>query len=382
LRCFNHVPHDVGSVGAQAGRDYAGIEVVCLAPASGNHRIEAGTERGAVWDVGQTHAYDVRLPGAHFDQVMRGRLRADVLRIHCVGAAVHDVVVDPILHIGHGVRRVRDALSIGLILREQQLERIFAVDEAVAELRIDGADDVGTHIGRQLAQRRAIVAVRVAPGVAEPERRQHVQHRGFRPAIAHGDLHQDVFGSCLGVLDEHVEVAIPGEDPGVQQLVFELVAPPRPVGAHQVVVGIGALRVLVQVLEIRVRRRRVEVEVVFLDVLAVIAFAIGESEQPLLQDRIGAVPQRQRDAQPLPIVGQSRQAVFTPAVGAGARLIVREVIPGVSALAVVLTHRAPLSLAQVRTPASPLFTVLSCPAQPLGFVIAAHEQAPATMDCC
>jgi hypothetical protein len=46
-------------------------------------------------------------------------------------------------------------------------------------------------------------------------------------------------------------------------------------------------------------RRAVEVEVVLLDVLAVIALAVGEAEQALLEDRILAVPQGQGEAEPL-----------------------------------------------------------------------------------
>ena len=70
------------------------------------------------------------------------------------------------------------------------------------------------------------------------------------------------------------------------------------------------------------RRRRVEVEVVLLDVLAVVAFAVGQAEQPLLEDRVLAVPQRDGEAELLLVVGDAGEAVFAPAVGARARLIV------------------------------------------------------------
>src|SRR5690348_15277920 len=100
-------------------------------------------------------------------------------------------------------------------------------------------------------------------------------------------------------------------------------------------------------------RGRVEVEVVFLDVLAVIAFAVGESEQPLLEDRIVAVPQGQREAEPLLLVGHPGQPVLAPAIGAGAGLVVTEVVPRVTGLAVVLARGAPLPLAQIRSPLLP-----------------------------
>ena len=101
------------------------------------------------------------------------------------------------------------------------------------------------------------------------------------------------------------------------------------------------------------RRRAVEVEVVFLDVLAVIALAVGQAEQALLEDRVLAVPEGQREAEPLLVVGDAGQAVFAPAVGARAGLVVGEVVPGVAALAVVLADRAPLAFAQVRSPLLP-----------------------------
>ena len=100
-------------------------------------------------------------------------------------------------------------------------------------------------------------------------------------------------------------------------------------------------------------RRAVEVEVVLLDVLAVVALAVGQPEQAFLEDRVLAVPQGQREAEPLLVVGDAGQAVFAPAIGARAGLVVGEVIPGVAALAVVLADGPPLALAQVGSPLLP-----------------------------
>ena len=49
-------------------------------------------------------------------------------------------------------------------------------------------------------------------------------------------------------------------------------------------------------------RRAVQVEIVFLDVLPVIALAVGQPEQPLLENGIFAVPQREGEAEPLLVV--------------------------------------------------------------------------------
>ena len=50
-------------------------------------------------------------------------------------------------------------------------------------------------------------------------------------------------------------------------------------------------------------------------------------------------------------------AVLAPAIGAAAGVVVREVVPGVAVRAVVLAHRAPLALAQVRPPRLPALAV-------------------------
>ena len=91
-------------------------------------------------------------------------------------------------------------------------------------------------------------------------------------------------------------------------------------------------------------RRRVEVVVVLLDVLAVVALAAGQPEQPLLQDRVGAVPEGEGEAEPLLLVGDAQETVFAPAVGAGAGVVVREGIPGRAEFGVVLADGAPLPL--------------------------------------
>ena len=117
--------------------------------------------------------------------------------------------------------------------------------------------------------------------------------------------------------------------------------------------GIRPLRILVEVLHVRVARHVVEVEVVLLHVLAVIALVAGQAEHPLLEDRVGAVPQREREAQLLLVVADAGDAVLAPAVGARARVVVRQVLPRGAVGAVVLAHRAPLPLGQVRAPQAP-----------------------------
>src|SRR5208337_3566949 len=111
--------------------------------------------------------------------------------------------------------------------------------------------------------------------------------------------------------------------------------------------GICRLRILVQVLHVRVCRRAVEVEVVFLDVFAVVGLAVGQAVHPFLEDRVFAVPHGYAEAQELAKIADTGHAVFAPVIGARAGLVMSEVVPGVSVLAVVLANCTPLPLAQV-----------------------------------
>jgi hypothetical protein len=86
-------------------------------------------------------------------------------------------------------------------------------------------------------------------------------------------------------------------------------------------------RVFVERLHVGMRRRAVEVVVQLLHVLAVVALVAREPEEPLLEDGVLAVPQRERQAQPSLAVAEAQQAVLAPAVGAAARVVVRQVLP-------------------------------------------------------
>src|SRR3569832_1992854 len=102
------------------------------------------------------------------------------------------------------------------------------------------------------------------------------------------------------------------------------------------------------------RGRTVEVEVQLLHVLAMVALRIREPEEPLLQDRILAIPQRERHAPAQRVVAESGNAVFAPTLRAAARMVVRKVVPGCAVRTVVLAYGAPLALAEVRSPALPV----------------------------
>jgi hypothetical protein len=86
----------------------------------------------------------------------------------------------------------------------------------------------------------------------------------------------------------------------------------------------------------------------------VIAFVAGQAEQTLFQDRIVAVPERERKANVLMAIADTAEPVFAPAVGAAARMVVGKIFPGGAVGAVIFAHGTPLALGQVRTPAFPV----------------------------
>ena len=114
-----------------------------------------------------------------------------------------------------------------------------------------------------------------------------------------------------------------------------------------------ALRVVVSPGVPRVGRRAVEVPPVLLDVLAVVALRAGQAEHPLLEDRVDAVPQRQRQAPVLRLVAEPGHPVLVPPVHPGPGVVVREEVPGVAVGAVVLADRSPGPFGEVGTPVAP-----------------------------
>jgi hypothetical protein len=76
--------------------------------------------------------------------------------------------------------------------------------------------------------------------------------------------------------------------------------------------------------------------------------------------RIGSTPfhKRGREAEAAFAVGEAEQAVLAPAIGAAARVVVREIIPAIAVGRIILAHRAPLPLGQIGPPALPVFGAL------------------------
>jgi hypothetical protein len=128
----------------------------------------------------------------------------------------------------------------------------------------------------------------------------------------------------------------------------------------QVVVRISLLRIFVEVLHVGMGWCAIQVEVVLLYIFAVIPFAVRQPEETLLENGVLAVPEREGEAKPLLVVRDPGQTVLTPAVGTRTRLVMAEVVPGVTIVTVVFANRPPLSLAKVGSPFFPRDTGLLC----------------------
>jgi hypothetical protein len=171
-------------------------------------------------------------------------------------------------------------------------------------------------------------------------------------------LDQEVLEICFGVFHKYVKVTIVVKNSSVEKFVLGVTPAATVVFIQELVVRKRGLRILVQILHIRMRGSVVEIEVAFLYILAVISLLACKTKETFLQEGIAAVPQCKREADMLMAVADPGQSVFVPAVDSGAGVVMREVIPGVAIAAVVFADRAPGSLAEIRTPTLPVFPAL------------------------
>ena len=93
------------------------------------------------------------------------------------------------------------------------------------------------------------------------------------------------------------------------------------------------------------RRRIVGVPIKLFDVFAVVALGPTHAEKALLQEWIAPIPKREGETETLFEIGNSTDAILTPAIGARPRVLMREIIPRVAVRAVILPNGAPCALA-------------------------------------
>ena len=261
------------------------------------------------------------------------------------------MVVDAVLRIRRRRGRPEHARCVRLVLAEQRL-RQRAVRPGCRLEPVTGERVIGDGERRAVgcdARPRRILAPR--PRVAEPQRRQHLQRRLLGRVVLDHDAGEDLRRRRLRVGDVDRPVAVVVEGAGVEQLELRILQATAVV--DQLVVREGDLRVVVAPVQEGVAGQALEVPPVLLDVLAVISLRPRQPEHPLLQDRVLTVPEREGEAELVADVRDAGHAVLVPAIRARARMIVRERLPGVATLGVVLADRSPGAFAQIGAPLVP-----------------------------
>jgi hypothetical protein len=147
-----------------------------------------------------------------------------------------------------------------------------------------------------------------SPRVPAPCRRGNIREPTANPASV--DRSRSALPSptpvCARLRINRLHVKIPptGEHPRIKQLILAVFPRPPPVFRAQP----------------RIRRRRIEIKITLLHVLAVISLAPRQPKHPLLQIRIAPIPQCQREAQPTLAARDPEQPVFAPAISTRPRL--------------------------------------------------------------
>ena len=294
----------IGKLGGQDGP----VERVALRSTSGEDLLEASDVDGAdLVRTLQPQAEHARTARGKYDLEPCRRLCTDEVGVHRLGPSADHPVVEGILHVRAGVGRPMQADMVGLVLGEEQ-RRSGRLAEDFPPVTSEGLMLAVDLDFRDRPHPRpwcaAFVGAVPGPGVAEPERRQEMDRRVFRPSVDDLDADEQILHVGLGVLHGHVEAAVAVEDPGVGELELRGVLAAPPVLLDESGVGELRLRIPVEGAGVGMGRGGVEVEPGFLDVLAVIAFGVGEAEEPFLKDRVAAVPKGGSEAQPALTVGK------------------------------------------------------------------------------
>ena len=304
--------------------------------------------------------------------IPRRGLRAVALGIHRLLAPADHALVKCVLHPAPVVLRAVQARVIRLVVREQNTRQFLVRARLELEEKFPERFVRTRHTPRAVTRdarlhRTTLVRATPAPRVAKPHARQQMQLRRVRPAIRDRDADENIVRRTLRVLDAHIEVAALREHARVHQLELRLLPRPPPILLDQLRVRKLALRILVERLQVGMRRRGIQKEIILLHILAVIPLVRRETEQALLQNRIAPIPQRQSETQPALAIRDPEQPILAPAIRPTARVIVREIIPARSVSGIILAHRRPLPLREIRPPAFPILRARRILGQSLGF---------------
>ena len=127
--------HDVLGIRREVLRNDGCVELVRFFPTQRERFVEAGKSVLAFEvGVGESQADNYGLSSTDRQLVMSCSFRARVLRIDRLRSAMHDVVINAILHIGSVVLHSKQPPDVGLVLCKQQLWRALTMQPAIAGL--------------------------------------------------------------------------------------------------------------------------------------------------------------------------------------------------------------------------------------------------------
>ncbi len=208
------------------------VEGTGLGPALRHQFVKAVKRVGGrrIVRLPQAQADDALLARRHIQRVMAGRFGTRGVRIHRPLFAIDQVTVEGILHVRRGrvqrgIGRAKKAFAIRLVFGKQQRRVVGGHQSITAENRVLGADPPTlppqARFLDHVIHRPGGIAP--TPGVAEPQRGQQMQRRGVGAAIDDPHAQQYVVGRGLGVLNEHVEIAVVVENGTIGDLKFGVV---------------------------------------------------------------------------------------------------------------------------------------------------------------
>src|SRR5262245_43141781 len=116
-----------------------------------------------------------------------------------------------------------------------------------------------------------------------------MQRCRFWPAVDYLDADQDVFLGSFSVLHKDIEIAIFSKNSSVKEFKLERATAAVTVFLNQLAVGKFGLGIFVQELHVGVRRRGVEIEVIFFDVLSMVPLIAGQTKEALFKNRIATI---------------------------------------------------------------------------------------------
>ena len=145
-----------------------------------------------------------------------------------------------------------------------------------------------------------ILVVTPAPGVAKPQLRQDMQWRRIGAPVIGGDAHQNVVEHRpwrIRQTHQSSDYRRTRRYRVVSNSVWSL--PRRLFSSTSALVGKCLLRIFIEHFQIGMTGRSIQIVIEFLDIFAVIAFAVSQAEQAFFQNGIMSIPEGQSEAESL-----------------------------------------------------------------------------------